>query len=542
MVDQKSNRNVLFSAVKNEAPFIVEWIAYHKVIGFDRIIVFSNDCSDGTDAILDALNEAREILHIRHTPPAGVSAQQSAARMANEMGLLEQSDWVIWLDADEFLNIGVGSGQVSDLVSAISPCAGILISWRLFGDGGNHSFPGKFISPNFTSAASETFTRNREIKTFFRFEYPVVGFSEIGTHRPLLRKAHEAPSTTFLSGNGRPIESSSEVNRRWLEGEDFWRTSSVEQQEHGYKFAQINHYCVRTPEYFLLKKSRGRGFLSDQSGSRNRRHTPMFYMRMNRNGSFDDGILRFSDQVDMVIKQLVGIENVQCAISSAQQKVQIAIDAIPRDDIEQLCKSSMTELEAAAPMNGLDLPLSEKERDLLVEHFQNATNVLVYGGGHPSIEALANGCSRVISVECDKQFSQTLQSMLADTYEESRFHIHYEDIGVTGDWGFPDDSSHSDAYYRYPTSIWDSREFEHPDVVVINGRFKAACFLTTISLCQKETRILFSRYARSEAIHWIERYFRPIRYCDEIAEFVVSPTMFSTAEITRIVSAYSDPR
>ena len=30
-------RKVLFSAMKNEAPFVLEWIAYHKVIGFTDI-------------------------------------------------------------------------------------------------------------------------------------------------------------------------------------------------------------------------------------------------------------------------------------------------------------------------------------------------------------------------------------------------------------------------------------------------------------------------------------------------------------------------
>lgn len=33
----------LFSAMKNEAPFLLEWVAYHKAIGFDRIVIYSND-------------------------------------------------------------------------------------------------------------------------------------------------------------------------------------------------------------------------------------------------------------------------------------------------------------------------------------------------------------------------------------------------------------------------------------------------------------------------------------------------------------------
>ena len=33
--------------MRNEAPFILEWIAYHRAIGFDDFLIYSNDCSDG---------------------------------------------------------------------------------------------------------------------------------------------------------------------------------------------------------------------------------------------------------------------------------------------------------------------------------------------------------------------------------------------------------------------------------------------------------------------------------------------------------------
>ena len=38
------SKKILFSAVKNEGPFILEWIAYHKAVGFDAVLVVSNDC------------------------------------------------------------------------------------------------------------------------------------------------------------------------------------------------------------------------------------------------------------------------------------------------------------------------------------------------------------------------------------------------------------------------------------------------------------------------------------------------------------------
>ncbi len=45
-----------FTVMKNEGPFILEWVAWQRLMGVDHILVFTNDCDDGTDAILDELD------------------------------------------------------------------------------------------------------------------------------------------------------------------------------------------------------------------------------------------------------------------------------------------------------------------------------------------------------------------------------------------------------------------------------------------------------------------------------------------------------
>ncbi|MEL7000367.1 MAG: glycosyltransferase family 2 protein, partial [Pseudomonadota bacterium] len=43
--------------MRNEAPYVLEWVAYHRIIGFDHIVVCTNDCDDNTPALLDAIAE-----------------------------------------------------------------------------------------------------------------------------------------------------------------------------------------------------------------------------------------------------------------------------------------------------------------------------------------------------------------------------------------------------------------------------------------------------------------------------------------------------
>lgn len=49
----------IVSTMKNEGPFILEWIAHHRAIGVDDFLIYTNDCTDGTDRLLDALARRR---------------------------------------------------------------------------------------------------------------------------------------------------------------------------------------------------------------------------------------------------------------------------------------------------------------------------------------------------------------------------------------------------------------------------------------------------------------------------------------------------
>ena len=64
---------------KNEGAFLLEWIAYHKIIGFTDIVILSNDCEDGSDEMLDHLSKSGEIIHLRNDGPYDDRGIQFAA-------------------------------------------------------------------------------------------------------------------------------------------------------------------------------------------------------------------------------------------------------------------------------------------------------------------------------------------------------------------------------------------------------------------------------------------------------------------------------
>lgn len=63
------------SMMKDEGPFVLEWIAHHLAVGFTDILVYTNDCSDGTDDMLIRLEELGLAHHRRNLIPEGLCAR-----------------------------------------------------------------------------------------------------------------------------------------------------------------------------------------------------------------------------------------------------------------------------------------------------------------------------------------------------------------------------------------------------------------------------------------------------------------------------------
>ena len=64
--------------MKNEAPYILEWVAYHRAMGVDNFLIYTNDCSDGTSEMLDRLQEMGVLQHRNNDNWKGNSPQQYA--------------------------------------------------------------------------------------------------------------------------------------------------------------------------------------------------------------------------------------------------------------------------------------------------------------------------------------------------------------------------------------------------------------------------------------------------------------------------------
>lgn len=231
---------------KNEGPFLLEWIAYHRLIGVTDFIAFSNDCEDGSDAMLARLQDHGLLRHIPHEARPGKSVQwQALQRLAKER-LTEAADWVLFSDIDEFPMVHAGAHRLPDAIAAMpAGTAAIALPWRLFGAGGITGFADSPVTAQFLRSAPPALYHpiaGRHFKTLYR----PAAFQKPGVHRP--KRKPSAPPPLWADGAGQPLPESFAARDE---------TISLPGLTPGRTVVELNHYSLRSAESFLVKTVRG---------------------------------------------------------------------------------------------------------------------------------------------------------------------------------------------------------------------------------------------------------------------------------------------
>lgn len=268
---RNTGRSAIITTMKNEGPFMLEWVAYNRAIGFTDFLIYTNHCDDGTDRIAMRLEELGIVKHVENRFKAGAIPQRVALRRALKQEVYRNCDWVICADCDEFLNVRVGGGKLDDLFEATGEADAISLCWKLFGCGEQVSYEDGLITERFTWCAPEAFRgkyRALGLKTLFR---PSDNIRKFGVHRP---KFDDRPAGFVWKDAGGQVMP-----------EKYFEAGWSAHQEFSHDYARLHHYAVRSVDSFLVKRDRGRtNHVGDDQGV-------AYWADMNLNMEQDDSLL-----------------------------------------------------------------------------------------------------------------------------------------------------------------------------------------------------------------------------------------------------------
>lgn len=167
--------------------------------------------------------------------------------------------------------------------------------------------------------------------------------------------------------------------------------------------------------------------------------------------------------------------------------------------------------------------LFDGDHELFKEVVSGISLYAEYGSGLSTCWVYKNATCDIYSVDTSEDWvNHVAKSLLlseARAHFEERLKIKFVDLGVVGNWGRPLSYMYCDRFADYTNQIWQQQR--KPELVLIDGRFRVCCFLTSLKYGLPGTKILFDDYTNRPHYHFIEKYVQRESTCGRQALFIV---------------------
>lgn len=220
--------------VKDETPYIPEWIEFHLIQGVDHFILYNDDSIDGIYEALEPYISAG-LLEIRLFPdelvPLPKNGLNTKCFWVMDYCIEEQrgkTRWAFFHAIDEFL-FTKDHTSLSEFMKDFDEIGALGVEWEQFSSGGHVTRPSGLTIENYTRTFYDQF---HHIKMIFR---PDCAVSNNGTTHAVI------------------------LNNGWLPvNERFYPLfGSMNTDDPGFFKIKIHHYTVKSREEFEEKQNKG---------------------------------------------------------------------------------------------------------------------------------------------------------------------------------------------------------------------------------------------------------------------------------------------
>jgi hypothetical protein len=247
----------IVATARDEGPYLLEWIAYHRMLGIRAFLIADNGGQETSELLQDLHARGtifrfdwrgRQFMQMRYYHQALAAAKTA------------QLDGVFILDLDEFLRPEYG-----DSVSLIaarwlddSTIGAVAINSAIYGSSGREQPGHGLVTERFTRRAEPEFVYNQLSKPFIRVS-ACDGF--LNPHFAVLREGR------YINTRGEPVA--------WMKGDFLGVTTTLVWNK-----IRIDHFQVKSRAECERKKTRGDAFDAGQNYER--------YFEQNDRNEVDD--------------------------------------------------------------------------------------------------------------------------------------------------------------------------------------------------------------------------------------------------------------
>jgi len=215
----------VYAMAKNEGPYFVEWIEWHKNLGVEKFYIYDNESTDDTRKILEPYIESGLVDYVFFP---GKKQQLSGYDHCLEKHRFE-ARWIAFIDLDEFI-VPIKDQTIPDFLKRFESFSVVEINGLIYGSGGAKKKDAGGVMERFKYHSIPNNRFNRHVKSIVN---PRCVFTFIGAHEA----ARISGKTADSHGNS--------IKKNFRDREP--------QQD----IIRLNHYMVKSYEEFLEKHSRG---------------------------------------------------------------------------------------------------------------------------------------------------------------------------------------------------------------------------------------------------------------------------------------------
>jgi hypothetical protein len=215
--------------VRNEAPYLREWIEYHRLLGIEKFYIYDNESTDDIMSVLEPYINQNIVVCKKWF---GNGRQ----RKIYSDGIKEcknKTKWLAIIDIDEFI-VPLKHKNIKDFLKDYKDFSQISIHWKSFGSSGHKKKPAGLVIENFNYAHKEI---NGAVKSIVN---PRAVLGDPGIHASQV------------------IGMSVDENKCPYYDDDFINGTFSGKYKYSADIISVNHYFTKSEEEFIEKRSRGR--------------------------------------------------------------------------------------------------------------------------------------------------------------------------------------------------------------------------------------------------------------------------------------------
>jgi hypothetical protein len=247
--------------MKNEAPYVREWIEYYRLLGATRFYLYDNDSEDNVKEVIRSYIEAGVVVY-KHLPGKHRQIEAYSDAIDNHAS---KTRFMAVVDLDEFIVPVDGDLTLPDVlrkIVALKPCAaGVAIPWVMYGSSHNKTRPSGLVIENYVHRADDSFTF--VIKTVFN---PRLAMGCNNPHYPIYKYG-----ACSINENGHIVVGKVDIGR-------------------SLRHIRVNHYFTKSEEEFGAKIAKG-------TADRYLRRSAANFVQWDRNEIYDGIMLRYAPQI-----------------------------------------------------------------------------------------------------------------------------------------------------------------------------------------------------------------------------------------------------